>query len=199
MTSETATRNARLLGAAEGYETLTETAFDAPFAELGATLATARKQAADVRTLLSPDAAGRLDALAAEIDGALQRQDRRATAIAAVESYRALVSAQDASALVPVEVSLLDYAGFKYDAFVKARPPDWDQMANVVAYARDTWARLAPRVAAKGLRGAFESTLSGMDTAVREKNELAARLAVSDQLALVDALEEHFTSTRSAQ
>jgi hypothetical protein len=97
-----------------------------------------------------------------------------------------------------VEVSLLDYAGFKYDAFAKARPADWTQMANVVTYARDTWARLAPRVSSKGLRGAFESSLSGMDTAVREQNEVAARVAVSDQLALVDALEEQFTSPRSA-
>lgn len=195
-TSVAATRNARLLDAAGGYETLTETAFETPFTELGATLTTARQKASAVRALLSPDDASRLDALSAELDAAAQKQDRSAFAIAAVESYRILVGAQDSSAPVPVEVGLLDYAGFKYDALTKARPADWNQMAGVAAYARETWTRLAPRIAAKGLSGAFESTLSGMDTAVREKNEVAARVAVSDQLALVDALEEYFTTVR---
>lgn len=197
-TSEAATRNARLLDAAGGYETLTETAFETPFAALGVALTTARQKASEVRALLSPDSVSRLDALGAELDAAVQKQGRTAFAIAAVESYRILVSAQDSSAPVPVEVGLLDYAGFKYDALAKARPTDWNQMAGVATYARETWTRLTPRVAAKGLRGAFESTLSGMDTAVREKNEVAARVAVSDELALVDALEEHFTSPRSA-
>lgn len=195
-TSESTTRNARLLDAAGDYETLTETAFETPFAQLGVTLTTARQKASAVRALLSPDAASRLDALSAELDAAVQKEGRTAFAIAAVESYRVLVSAQDSSAPVPVEVGLLDYAGFKYDALAKARPAEWNQMADVAAYARETWTRLAPRVAAKGLSGAFESTLSGMDTAVREKNEVAARVAVSDQLALVDALEEHFTTVR---
>lgn len=195
-TSEAGTRNARLLDAAGGYETLTETAFEKPPAELGATLATARQKASAVRALLSPDNASRLDALSAELDAALRNQNRMATAIAAVESYRILVSAQDSSAPVPVEVGLLDYAGFKYDALAKARPPDWDQMASVARYARDTWARVAPRVAAKGLAGAVDSALSGMDTAVRERSDVAARVAVSNQLALVDALEEHFTTVK---
>lgn len=185
-------RNVRLLAAAEGYETLTETAFDKPFPELAATLTAARQKASDARALLAPDQAARLDSLGAGIDTALRDQNRSAIAIAAVETYRVLVSAQDSSAQVPVEVSLLDYAGFKYDANAKSRPVDWNQMAADVAYARETWARISPRVTAKGLSGAFDSALSGMETAVAQKNGVAAGIAVSNELALVDALEEHF-------
>lgn len=185
-------RNVRLLAAAEGYETLTETAFDKPFPELAATLTAARQKASDARALLAPDQAARLDSLGAGIDTALRDQNRSAIAIAAVETYKVLVSAQDSSAQVPVEVSLLDYAGFKYDANAKSRPVDWNQMAADVAYARETWARISPRVTAKGLSGAFDSALSGMETAVAQKNGVAAGIAVSNELALVDALEEHF-------
>lgn len=185
-------RNVRLLAAAEGYETLTETAFDKTFPELTASLTAARQKALEARTLLATEQAGRLDTLGAEIDAALRDQNRSALAIAAVETYRVLVSAQDASALVPVEVSLLDYAGFRYDANAKSRPVSWDQMTADVAFARETWARISPRVTAKGLSGAFDSALSGMETAVAQKNAVAAGIAVSNELALVDALEEHF-------
>ncbi|MBU2292464.1 MAG: hypothetical protein KKC29_15335 [Alphaproteobacteria bacterium] len=185
-------RNVRLLAAAEGYETLTETAFNKTLPELETSLAAARQKASEARPLLAPDQAARLDTLGAEIDAALRDQNRSALAIAAVETYRVLVSAQDASAQVPVEVSLLDYAGFRYDANAKSRPVNWDQMTADVAFARETWARISPRVTAKGLGGAFESALSGMEIAVAQKNAVAAGIAVSNELALVDALEEHF-------
>lgn len=185
-------RNVRLLAAAEGYETLTETAFDKTFPELAASLTVARQTTLEARTLLAPDQAARLDTLGAGIDAALRDQNRSALAIASVETYRVLVSAQDASAQVPVEVSLLDYAGFRYDANAKSQPINWDQMTADVAFARETWTRISPRVTAKGLSGAFDSALSGMETAIAQKNAVAAGIAVSNELALVDALEEHF-------
>lgn len=185
-------RNALLQGASEGFKPLTETAFDKPFPELAVGLTAARQKASDTRALLTPDQAARLDTLSAGLDNALRDRNRTATVIAAVETYRVLVSAQDASTQLPVEVSLLDYAGFKYYALAKSPPVHWDQMTADVAYARETWARISPRVTAKGLSGAFESALSGMETAVAQKNEVAAGIAVSNELVLVDALEEHF-------
>ncbi|OHC95970.1 MAG: hypothetical protein A2792_09385 [Sphingomonadales bacterium RIFCSPHIGHO2_01_FULL_65_20] len=185
-------RNVRLLAAAEGYETLTETAFDKTFPELAASLTVARQTTSEARTLLAPDQAARLDTLGAGIDTAMRDQNRSALAIAAVETYRVLVSAQDASAQVPVEVSLLDYAGFRYDANAKSKPINWGRMTADVVFARETWTRISPRVTAKGLSGAFDSALSGMETAVAQKNAVAAGIAVSNELALVDALEEHF-------
>ena len=185
-------RNVRLLAAAEDYETLTETAFNKTFPELAASSTAARQKASEARASLAPDQAVRLDTLGAAIDAALRDQNRSALAIAAGETYRVLVSAQDASAQVPVEVSLLDYAGFRYDANAKSRPANWEQMAADVAFARETWTRISPRVTAKGLSGAFDSALSGMETAVAQKNAVAAGIAVSNELALVDALEEHF-------
>jgi hypothetical protein len=187
-------RNTRLLDAAGGFETLTETALTQPFTALTATRQAAVDRAATVRSLLTAEQTTRLDALADALDAALAGQDRTATAIAAVETYRVLVSAQDGTAKVPVDVSLLDYAGFKYDTIVQAQPIDWTGMATDVGYAREVWTRLSPDVSSQALVGAFESSLAGMETAVRERNPVAARVAVSTELALVDALEEHFSA-----
>lgn len=185
-------RNTRLLDAAEGYEALTETSLDAPIASLEVKRSAAREGAVAVGDLLSPPQQTQLASLDIGLGAALGNGERTAAAIAAVESFRVLVSAQDDSAALPVDVSLLDYAGFKFDALTRSEPVDWNQAAEVAGFARDTWVRLSGRVSAPGLRGAVESALSGMDEAVRLQNEGAAHIAVSDELALVDALEEFF-------
>ena len=64
---------------------------------------------------------------------------RRSLPPASIEGYRVLVSAVTDNAKIPTEVSLLDYAGFRYDANPKARPIRWDDMATAVSFARKTW------------------------------------------------------------
>lgn len=189
-------KNAQLLAAAEDYETLTESAFDKPLGDLAAVQAAAHEKVRGIGRWLTADQSRRLDELNMQLDAAQKAQDRSMLALAAVESFRVLVSAQDATGKTPVEVSLLDYAGFKYDALNKARPVDWDQMAADAKFARDTWTRLSPQVRAAALNGAFDNAVTGMEKAVEQKNQAAAAIAASNELALVDLVEEYFSSAK---
>ena len=111
----------------------------------------------------------------------------------AIEAYRVLVSAVADTAKVPTEVSLLDYAGFRYDADLKANPIRWDDMTEAVSFARENWAKLLPR--AKSFPGAtaFEKNIAEMDEAVTQKSESSAALSVKAELDLVDQLEKFFS------
>jgi len=189
--SPMAGRNVPLLAAAEPFEALTEQAFDAPPAELAKLVAAAKAKAAPANAFLGESGRAELSQRSAELDAAVERNDRTAIAIASVESYRVLVSAQDAAtAKAPIAVSLLDYAGFKYDAHLKAQRPEWSEMSKDVAYARATWAGLGPSVSSSGLRGSFETALQGMEAGVAQKNLPLAKHAGQMELALVDLLEE---------
>lgn len=184
-------RNVPLLAAAEPFETLTERAFDAPPKELAKLVAEAKAKAAVADALLDGKGRAELSQRSAELDAAVQRNDQAAIAITSVESYRVLVSAQDAAtAKAPIAVSLLDYAGFKYDAHLKAQRPEWSEMSKDVAYAKATWASLRPNVRSSGLQGSFETALQGMEEGVTQKNVALAKHAVRTELALVDLLEE---------
>lgn len=188
--------NERLRAAAEPFEALTEQAFTAPLPDLGKLVQDAHAKAQAVRPALNAQAAQGVQQLSAELDRAYGAQDRTAIAIAAVETYRALVSAQDALiATPPVEVSLLDYAGFKYDALLNAQPVNWAELAKVIAYARENWVKLSPRVTSPGLKASFDEALRGMEAGVTEKNAGLARHSATTELALVDLLEEHFTTS----
>lgn len=63
-------------------------------------------------------------------------------------------------------------------------------MTDIVACTRTTRAQQASRTSLECLRGACDSPLSGIDGAMGEQSEVAAPVAVSDQLAAVDALAE---------
>lgn len=190
--SKAALRNETLLAAAETFEALTEQAFTAPIPDLARLRTDARTPAAAAGALLQTPAAAELRDHAAELDAALAKPDRAAIAMASVESYRVLVSAQDATtAKAPIAVSLLDYAGFRYEAHLKARPLQWDEMAKDVAFANSTWSGLSGQVPSAGLRGAFQTALSGMEAGVAEKNAALAQHSAETELALVDLLEEH--------
>jgi hypothetical protein len=68
---------------------------------------------------------------------ARQVQDRAGLALSSIEAYRVLVGAVADNAKVPTEVSLLDYAGFRYDADLEANPARWGDMAAAVSFARE--------------------------------------------------------------
>ena len=190
--SQAAVRNEKLLAAAEPFEALTEQAFTAPMPELTKLLAEGRAKAAVASVALDGPAAAQLRDLSSDLNAAFGGGDRSAVALASVESYRVLVSAQDAAtAKAPIAVSLLDYAGFKYAGHLKARPPKWDEMATDVAFAKTTWAGLSGQVTSAGLKGAFETALSGMEDGVAQRNRSLAEHSAQTELALVDLLEEH--------
>lgn len=183
-----------ILAAAESFEQLTETSFSATPSVLDGTIAEVQSAAAGLKGVLSQDADSRLNALLADIATARKADKRADLAIAAVEGYRVLVSAVSTNAKTPTAVNLLDYAGFRYDADLKAKPSRWDDMARAVAFGRDQWALIAPRVTDAGLNGQMEKALADMAGAAAGRDATAAAAAAQRELALVDDLEKFFSS-----
>jgi hypothetical protein len=190
---ESGKRNERLLAAAEPYEALTESAFIKSPEELERMRKSARDEAARIVDILAPADADRLDALDEEIARAVTSGARPDIALGAVESYKVLVSAQGKTAVVPREVSLLDYAGFRYDALAKATPSRWSEMGDTAAYADEVWAKVASSVSDAALAARFDAALAAMREAVDRQDVDAAQSSVQSELALVDELEVDFS------
>lgn len=193
--SPAATANESIRAAAEPFEALTEKAFSDDWAAIDTLIADARTAVS--KAALPSDGRGRLDRRLAAIGAARSAQDRVGLALAAVEGYRELVEAQDpAAARPPVAVSLLDYAGFRYDALAQAPNVDWAEMARTVEFARKQWQNVAPKVQSKAMPGVMTESLAAMASAVEHKDVAFARSAAATELALVDLLEEQTADKR---
>ncbi len=186
--------NEKLRAAAEPFEKLTEISFEATLPTIDQTIGEAEAAAREVRTLLSVDAASQLDAQIAGMNSARQKQDHAGLALASIEAYRVLVSAVTSNAKVPTEVSVLDYAGFRFDADLKAKPVRWSDMARAVSFARENWDELLPRAKSSPIAKDFDTALANMDQAVTQRSEGLAASSVKTELDLVDQLEKFFSS-----
>ena len=120
--------DARLRAAAEPFETLTETAFSAPVPELRKRLTKAEEALQGVRPFLDREAASEMADHLSVLNAAASKADRALIALASIELYRVLVSSVSGKTKIPVSVSLMDYAGFRYSADLKADPTRWSDM-----------------------------------------------------------------------
>ncbi len=184
----------RLLAAAEPFEKLTEIAFKAPLPEIDKTIVDARSAAASVRSLLPPGIAASADRLFLEIDQARKGSDRAGLALASIEIYRGIVSSVPSGTKVPAAVSLLDYAGFRYQADLKASPVRWSDMSDAMRFAQSQWSALKPKLSDAALATSFEKTLTDMEKAVAKKDAALAAASAAEELNMVDKLEVHFTA-----
>ena len=189
-----ASSNKSLRAAAEPFENLTEIAFSAAWPKIDRIVGQAEAAATTVRRVLSQDEAGRMDERIAAVKAAREKHDRVELALSSIETYRVLVSAVTDYAKVPTEVSLLDYAGYRYDANLKAKPTNWDDMARAASFARKTWDVLSPRAKASAVARRFETTLTDMDNAVVTRSGSLAATSVKNELDLVDLLENFFSA-----
>lgn len=186
--------------AAEPFEALTEQAFTAPWDRLNVMIGdagAALQNAAEGLRGGAPAAAARQ---MSAIRRARSSQDRIGIALGAVETYRILVEAQDASsANPPIPVSLLDYAGFRYDALAQGANPEWDEMRRLTAFAREQWRQIAPNISSRALQGVVSTALDGMSSAAERRDVASARAAAAVELALVDLIEEQVARTGGLQ
>ncbi|MDQ6892298.1 MAG: hypothetical protein M3167_06420 [Acidobacteriota bacterium] len=183
-----------LRAAAEQFEKLTEIAFSAAWPTLAKRGDDAEKAADGLRRSLPNNIADQLDAQLSTMKTSRQNKDRAGLALSSIEAYRVLVSAVTDKVKVPTEVSLLDYAGFRYDADLKAKPIRWDDMARAVSFAHETWGALSPRAKASPVAVRFEKAVTNMDKAVAQRNKSLAAASVKAELDLVDQLEAFFSS-----
>lgn len=183
-----------LLAAAEPFENLTEMAFISNWSKIDRTISQAEHAASGARGSLPQEAVASMDTHLAAMKSARQKHDRADLALSSIEVYRVLVSSVSAGTRIPSQVSLLDYSGFRYDADLKSSPIRWDDMNEVVAFARQQWAVVGPKLKGVALATRFEKAVDGMDKAAKQKNKALAASSVRSESDLVDELENYFSS-----
>jgi hypothetical protein len=184
------------LPASEYFEGLTEQAFTATPAQLDGLIAQARKAAARDGKTLAASPAETLTRRLTEIDAARASLNRANLAIASVEAFRLFVTSGPSSDGVPVEVSLLDYAGFRYGADLAAQPPRWEDAVVAADFAETQWRLIAPRVTDATLQQRVSAAITGLKTAARNQEPAAALRVDQTELDLVDELEAFFARPR---
>lgn len=145
---------------------------------------------------LPPLVRTRFESELAAIEASHRTRDACRLAAHAADAYRTLVAAQNTSLLrVPLEVSLLDYAGFKAGALLGRCAPDWRAVETASADARRFWAALRPQMRdAADLRTLTSTVVSGFSDAAGRRDRAGAQFAARVMLDLVDVLEGHFAS-----
>lgn len=185
--------NAAILAAAEPFENLTEQAPTASADTLKSLIQEAGSGAAKVYSSLDKSARANLQNAQTKVNAAATGDDRAGIALAAVEGYRTLVESVRGNTPIPMNVSLLDYAGFRYQADLSSDPARWDDALKAVDFAGQQWAEISSRVADATLRDDFSKALSAMRKAAGERNLDDAHRAVTGELDLVDKLEQFFS------
>ncbi|MDQ2892084.1 MAG: hypothetical protein M3R64_03200 [Pseudomonadota bacterium] len=183
---------AQLLASAEPFEGLTEAAFDPDQAKVAAAIAKAKSAAPAVRPLLSAQGQAMFDQHMADIRRAETNRTPADLALASVEIYRQLVTEGAGASPVPKEVSLLDYAGFRFTADLKATPSRWDDMAAAVDFAKSNWMVVKPQIKDATIAAKFQAALDNMGAAAAIKNADRAQASATAELDLVDVLEQSF-------
>ena len=190
--------NEILLSAASPFEDLTENALAGNKKGIRLALKAYEEQAAKVSKVLSPKARHDMEWLVATIKKAEQRADNESVALNSVEAYRTLIESLDTSRLtVPVEVSLLDYAGFKLKVLLQAKLPNWSHLRKTAEEAHRHWTDIESRVSDKGLRDAVNTMITGLNKAITTKNAEMAVFAAQMDLSLVDLLEGYFEKNQN--
>ena len=185
---------AQLLAAAEPFEVLTETAFDPSAAKVAKAITDAETAAAAIRPLLPVTAQSSFDKNMADIKSAGAAGNAADLAQSSIENYRILVTQGAGGSPVPSEVSLLDYAGFRYAADLKATPIRWNDMTAAVDFAKQNWAVVKPQIKDGTTASKFQATIDNMGAAASTKNVNLAKASGGAELDLVDLLEKSFNT-----
>lgn len=189
-----------LVRSAEIFENLAEASFVMDATAFKTSLAEFEVLYLEIAARVSPDHKERLDSLVTGIRKAWQNRDRGAMAIRSIEAYRLLQESIDhRNRPVPVEVPLLDYAGFKLKALLLVTHPDWKQIAHTTQEASAWWDTLESQITDTVLREAMAQTISGIKDASARKDPRLLSFVAELDLILVDGLEMFFSSHQPAQ
>ena len=178
-----------ILAAAERFENLTEAAFTGTKATADA-LALAHHDLQTARPLLNTSENAAVGRLVQSVDTAVKAGVAADVSLAAVEAYRTLITAAGGEGRIPVQVGLLDYAGFRFWADAKATPPHWADMTQAHDFAVAQWQLVKPRIHDPAVAKKFNEALDAMAAAVARKDASAATHAATSEMDLVDELEK---------
>ena len=193
LAQDAAKNNNTLLRATAAYEDMVGPALAKNDKSVAKHLADADKESDGVKMVLPAEAAKQFDTLRQTIHKAADAKDGLAVAQNAVVVFRLLVDNLKADQLkIPVEVSLLDWAGYQLQVLAAAEQPDWDAMSKVAAEADAWWKATAKKVSEKNLRAAVTTTMHGLQQATKERNLSMVKFGAQVDLDLVDLVEGAF-------
>lgn len=185
-----ADRNEKLLGYNEAYESLTEVSLSSDTKKISIAWKEAKSQRDEIVALLDEAAVKKFDELLAIADQANKQKNNVELSLAAVELYKFVVLACDASALeVPASVNLLDYAGFRSKALLQMQPIDWQALADNSKNAQSEWQKVNGQVSDKNLFKSVNEAIDGMVKGASAHDANLVKSATESELALVDELE----------
>jgi hypothetical protein len=185
--------NEVILAASSPFEDMTEAALAGDGQGIVRALRAYDVVAGKVESALPAAKRDELRVLVADIRKAKDQGSLDAIVLNAPEAYRVLIEGLDRGSLkVPLEVSLLDYAGFRFLALLHVRPVGWRSLQGAAEQARKNWTAIKMKVTDGGLRDAVNVAVAGMNRACALKNADMALLAAQVDLALVDLLETGF-------
>lgn len=143
-----------------------------------------------LRPQLAPGTATAIDIQVRRADHALNSADFKSAALAGAETYRILQDSIDIKVRqVPLEVSLLDYSGFKIEALSRATIVDWPQVQSAQSEALGFWLRLEPKVASKGLKSTMATIFDGLSIGIEHRAHRQVTFVARMLLDSVDLLE----------
>ena len=124
--TKSSTVNEVLLSAASPFEDLTEFALTKNIKGVKQALKAIDEQSASVYRVMPLNPRHDMEILVTKIKDAEKVGNNVLIAQNAVEAYRTLIKSLDINSLkVPIQVSLLDYAGFKLKVLLHVKSPDW--------------------------------------------------------------------------
>lgn len=185
--------NDRISGAASLNEDIIDMALAGDRKGVARKISRLAKALPSLRPDLGNDIYGNIAGLLTSMESYDRKGDLHAVSRAAVDAYRQLILSLDQTVMVaPIEVSLLDYSGFKLLILSHSARPDWPKIAAAVQQERDYRASLDARVKDSGLRDLMDSMQSGLDEAVAHKDARQVAFAARVALDSVDLLEGYF-------
>lgn len=196
--TQTMIPNERILSASSPFEDMTEFAIAGDKTGIQRSLRTYDSLAAGVEHLLPQAIQKQLHKVVSGIREASQQGKLDIVALNAPEAYRLLLEGLDTHSLkVPVEVSLLDYVGFKFLGLLHFKAGEWQALEENARFAKKNWDAIRKRISDHGLRDVLDTTLNGLMEASVKKNSDMALFAAKSLLSQVDLLEAYFN--KSAQ
>lgn len=193
----TSSSNEALLKATGPYEDLAHYILTQNDAKATKALTAADANAIRVVKILPTTVAREFESLRQQIHQAIERKDDKAAAGSSVAVFLMLVNRLDASTLVvPKEVELLDYAGYKFGLLAAFDNPDWSAIAKLANDSDAWWKATADRVSDKHLRATMASAIVGIRQAAEHKNRSMLQFGAQMVLDLVDLLEDSFKAAK---
>lgn len=188
-------RNAILQSGSSPFEDLSELAVAGDWKGVDAAMKKVESLERATVNALAPMPRKQFESQLAAIRGSHKNRDGYSLALQAAETYRTLVVAQAAGSLtVPLEVSLLDYVGFKVTALLSRPTPDWQAVQATTIEGIQFWTALKGRVRDTSLQTLSTTTLDGLAGAAKAGDRTTAQFAAKVALDLVDVLENYFST-----